>query len=187
MHSFKQHITNSVVQEAITYHSNNSIPIDCCIFRYGSEMYFEFYNTLRDLHNIGLLESFFPNLSQDELELLDSDLGTVVEFFDESHSTQPHQVYLDYIYEDSALNVPKRGGDKKFYVYVRDPETKNIKKVSFGDTTGLTVKYNNPERKKAFASRHNCADKTDKTTPGYWSCRINKYMGKTPQARRGYW
>ena len=26
------------------------------------------------------------------------------------------------------LNKPKRGGSKKFYVYVRDPKTKNIKK-----------------------------------------------------------
>ena len=26
------------------------------------------------------------------------------------------------------LNKPKRGGNKKFYVYVRDPKTKTLKK-----------------------------------------------------------
>ena len=47
--------------------------------------------------------------------------------------------------KDVELNKPKRGG-KKFYVYVRDPQTKKIKKVTWGDTTGLKVKLNDPER-----------------------------------------
>ena len=33
------------------------------------------------------------------------------------------------------LNDPIRGGAKKFYVYVKDGD--KVKKVSFGDTTGL--------------------------------------------------
>jgi hypothetical protein len=33
------------------------------------------------------------------------------------------------------LNDPIRGGSKKFYVYVKDGD--KVKKVSFGDTTGL--------------------------------------------------
>jgi hypothetical protein len=36
------------------------------------------------------------------------------------------------------LNDPIRGGSKKFYVYVKDGD--KIKKVSFGDTTGLSIK-----------------------------------------------
>ena len=35
------------------------------------------------------------------------------------------------------LNDPIRGGSKKFYVYVKDGD--KIKKVSFGDTTGLSI------------------------------------------------
>ena len=34
--------------------------------------------------------------------------------------------------KEVSLNKPKRGGSKKFYVYVRDPKTKKIKKLSFG-------------------------------------------------------
>jgi hypothetical protein len=87
------------------------------------------------------------------------------------------------------LNKPKRGGSKKFYVYVRDPRTKNIKKVSFGDTTGLKAKINDPKARKAFAERHNCKDKKDKTKAGYWACRLPRYsklLGMN-STYSGYW
>ena len=51
----------------------------------------------------------------------------------------------------------------------------NIIKINFGDTTGLNAKINNPKARKEFASRHRCSEKNDKTTAGYWSCRITKY------------
>ena len=37
----------------------------------------------------------------------------------------------DYRGKNVELNKPKRGGSKKFYVYVKNPKTGNIKKVSF--------------------------------------------------------
>lgn len=75
-----------------------------------------------------------------------------------------------------ALNKPKRGGSKKFYVYVRDPKSKRIKKVSFGMAGGgLRAKLNNPKARQAFAKRHNCAQAKDRTTARYWSCRIGRY------------
>jgi hypothetical protein len=74
-----------------------------------------------------------------------------------------------------VLNKPKRGGSKKFYVYVRNPKTKKIKKVSFGDTSGLSAKINNPEARRAFSKRHDCPNKTDKTKASYWSCRLPRY------------
>ena len=40
------------------------------------------------------------------------------------------------------LNDPIRGGSKKFYVYVKDGD--KVKKVSFGDTTGLSIKRDDP-------------------------------------------
>jgi hypothetical protein len=60
-------------------------------------------------------------------------------------------------------------------VFVKNPKTGKIKKVSFGDTTGLKAKLNDPKARKSFAARHKCAQKTDKTTPGYWSCRLPRY------------
>ena len=52
---------------------------------------------------------------------------------------------------------------KKYYVYVKDPSTGNIKKVSWGDTTGLKVKLNDPGARKSFAARHKCDQQNDKT------------------------
>lgn len=82
---------------------------------------------------------------------------------------------IEYQGKKVQLNKPKRGGAKKFYVYVRDPKTKRVKKVSFGDTSGLSAKINNPKARKAFADRHDCKNKKDKTKAGYWSCRLPRY------------
>ena len=74
------------------------------------------------------------------------------------------------------LNKPHRGGSKKFYVYVRNPKTKKIKKVSFGMAGGgLHAKLNNPKARKAFASRHDCKNKKDRTKASYWSCHLPRY------------
>ena len=67
------------------------------------------------------------------------------------------------------LNDPIRGGSKKFYVYVKNEAGKVIK-VSFGDTTGLSIKRDDPARRKSFRARHNCDTAKDKTTARYWSC-----------------
>jgi hypothetical protein len=75
--------------------------------------------------------------------------------------------------KNPPIGKPKRGGSKKFYVYVRDKG--KIKKVSFGDTGGLKAKINNPEARRAFAARHDCANKKDRTKASYWSCRLPRY------------
>ena len=66
------------------------------------------------------------------------------------------------------LNDPIRGGSKKFYVYVKDGD--KVKKVSFGDTTGLSIKRHDPARRKSFRARHNCDNPGPKTKARYWSC-----------------
>ena len=76
--------------------------------------------------------------------------------------------------KDPPLNKPKRGGSKAYYVYVRDPKTKKIKKVSFG-SGGLRAKIKNKEARNAFAARHNCDKKKDRTKAGYWSCNLPRY------------
>ena len=84
----------------------------------------------------------------------------------------------EYQGRDVELNKPKRGGSKKFYVYVRDPKTKKVKKVQFGAAGGgqsLKVKIKDKEARNAFAKRHNCDQKKDRTKPGYWSCNLPRY------------
>ena len=74
------------------------------------------------------------------------------------------------------LNKPMRppSGGKAYKVYVRDPKTGNIKTVRFG-SGGLRAKINNPKARQAFAKRHKCSQKKDKTKASYWSCRLPRY------------
>ena len=60
------------------------------------------------------------------------------------------------------------GERKKSAVYVKN-DNGNVIKVRFGDPN-MTIKKSNPERRKNFRARHNCAEAKDKTTPKFWSC-----------------
>jgi len=74
------------------------------------------------------------------------------------------------------LNKPMRdsSGGKAYKVYVKDPKTKKIKTVRFG-SGGLKAKINNPKARQAFAKRHKCSTRNDKTKASYWSCRLPRY------------
>ena len=77
------------------------------------------------------------------------------------------------------LNKPKRGGSKKFYVYVRNPKTDRIKRIEFG-AKGMTTGLNDPARVKSFVARHRCkTHANDKTKAAYWSCRLPRYIGNS--------
>jgi hypothetical protein len=78
--------------------------------------------------------------------------------------------------KNKPLGKPMRdsSGGKAYKVYVKDPKTKKIKTVRFG-SGGLKAKINNPKARQAFAKRHNCAQKKDKTKASYWSCRLPRY------------
>jgi len=68
------------------------------------------------------------------------------------------------------------GSGKKYYVYVKNPKTGKVKKISFGDVKGgLTAKVSDPEARKSFVARHKCSTKKDKTKAGYFACRLTKY------------
>jgi hypothetical protein len=68
------------------------------------------------------------------------------------------------------LGKPMRGGSKKFFVYVKDPKSGNVRKVSFGDPN-MKIKKSNPARRKSFRARHNCDNPGPRTKARYWSCR----------------
>jgi len=68
------------------------------------------------------------------------------------------------------LNNPTRGDVKKYKVYVKNDKG-NVVKVEFGDPN-MSIKRDDPAARKAFRARHNCDQKKDKTTAGYWSCKF---------------
>lgn len=77
----------------------------------------------------------------------------------------------EYKGKDVKLNKPMKGDTKKYKVYVKNPKTGNVKKVNFGDK-GMSIKRDDPKRKKSFRARHKCDQKKDKTSAGYWSCKL---------------
>ena len=93
-----------------------------------------------------------------------------------------HDVWVDKFVlkeaknDNKKLNKPMRdsSGGKAYKVYVKDPKTKKIKTVRFG-SGGLRAKINDKKARNAFAARHKCSTKKDKTKAGYWSCRLPRY------------
>lgn len=153
--------------EAIRFHLENNIPFSENIFRMGSEGFWEFFIEAKKLYK----EDKLVYLNEADVEILTTDIG---EFADYEGVEVPLDLPMTEEEKDVELNKPKRGGSKKYYVYVKNDKG-NVIKVSFGDDTGLSAKINDPEARKNFAARHNCAQKNDKTKAGYWACRLPRY------------
>lgn len=181
------------MSEGLDYHLENNIPLTENIYRYGSESYFKLINEVRSLYNKGELE-----LSETDQELISTDIGKRAIY-------EGRVVWLDILYEEGEevsilteakykgknvpLNKPKRGGSKKFYVYTKNNKG-NVIKVSFGAKSGggnLAVKLRDPKARKAFADRHNCEQKNDKTKAGYWACRLPRYAKSLGLSGGGKW
>jgi hypothetical protein len=167
-------VKKEILSENLRYHVDKQLPLTENTFRYGSQSFLNLWAEARSLYLREII-----HVNEDDKEILEeTDLGNFGLY-------ENQKVPLDLLLleneeleeaedkkKNPPLGKPKRGGSKKFYVYVKNPQTKKIKKVSFGDTTGLSAKINNPKARKAFAARHDCKNKTDKTKASYWSCRL---------------
>ena len=164
----------------LTESVDNRIPLSENVFRIFSPSYFELINEVRTLYNNGLMD-----VNDDDLWLVESNLGESVTL------DNGKTIWLDVPFEiketiSEAVHRGKKvnlgspfrtpGGPKKFAVYVKTPGG-GVKKVTFGDPN-LRVKNGNKKRAKSFRARHNCDQKKDRTTAGYWSCNVGRYAKK---------
>lgn len=172
--SFIQKVASNLIvmaHEGLSYHVKNSIPLTANIYRCGSDQYFSLYRYAR-LAGICI--------APEDRWFLRSDLGKFASY-------EGEKVPLDYPFEvtaaeyqgkDVELNKPKRGGSKKFYVYVKDGD--RVVKVSFGQP-GVAIKNGNDDARKSFLARHRCHEcksgstKCPKTSARYWSCNVHRY------------
>ena len=81
----------------------------------------------------------------------------------------------EYQGREVKLGKPMQGDVKKFKVYVKNPQG-NVVKVNFGHKgkggeKTMSIKKNNPERRKSFRARHNCDNPGPRHKARYWSCR----------------
>jgi hypothetical protein len=179
-----------MISEGLRYHLEKDLCIAESVYRPASEAHIQLLAEARELWMAGSIQ--IDKVTEELFET--SDLGKVGVY-----KGQP--VPLDLLIEgfevleaeykgrEVQLNYPKRGGTKKYHVYVMNPQTKRVMKLAFGDVHGgLTAKVSDPKARKSFAARHQCHLKTDKTKAGYWACRINRYAhlwgGKTYP---GFW
>ena len=168
-----------IISENLKYHLDNNLSLMENVFRPHSQKFFDLINEVRELYYEGQME-----LSKEEIEIVESDLGNKVTL------KNGKEVYLDiplaeefiseaeYNGKKVEIGKPRRntGGGKKYVVYVKNPSTGRVKKISFGDVKGgLTAKVSNPKARTAFASRHQCDKKNDRMKAGYWACRLNRF------------
>ena len=156
------------LDKIVEYANKNNVPVHN-VYRPHSDAYYELTKELS--------ESIDKYPQVDELTkrlFIETDLGQWSEYEGERIPLDMPLVEAEYNGREVELNSPKRGGSKKFYVYVKNNKG-NVIKVEFGDTSGLKAKINDRSAAKNFASRHRCDTKNDRTKPGYWSCRLPMY------------
>jgi hypothetical protein len=165
----------SLLSEGLQYHIDKKIPLFETVYRIGSEKHLSLIKEARKMYSRGVID-----LCEDDEHLIKTHLGEFGLYEGESVPLdlpmleEAEVTEAEFKGKDVQLNKPKRGGSKAYYVYVRDPKTKRVKKVSFG-SGGLRAKIRNSKAKKAFAARHRCTTKKDRTSPGYWSCNLPRY------------
>jgi hypothetical protein len=165
----------SLLSEGLQYHIDKKIPLFETVYRIGSDKHLSLIKEARKMYSRGVID-----LCEDDEHLIKTHLGEFDLYEGVSVPLDLPMLEEDEVTEaefkgkDVSLNKPKRGGSKAYYVYVKDPKTKRVKKVSFG-SGGLRAKIRNSKAKKAFAARHRCATKKDRTSPGYWSCNLPRY------------
>ena len=166
----------AILSEGLNHHLNANKPLTDHLYRAGSTAYFNLWAEARSYYSRGIIDI----TNEDDLSVLtETNLGHYGMF-------EGKKVPLDFPMEDESideakndnkkLNKPTRdsSGGKAYKVYVKDPKTKKIKTVRFG-SGGLRAKINDKKARNAFAARHKCSTKKDKTKAGYWSCRLPRY------------
>ena len=169
----------SLLSEGLQYHIDKKIPLFETVYRIGSNKHLALIKEARKMYSRNIID-----LCEDDEALIKTHLGEFALFEGEAVPLDLPMLNEDEQLDekkkskkkkkDPPLGKPKRGGPKAYYVYVRDPKTKKIKKVTFG-SGGLRAKIRNKKARNAFAKRHNCKNKKDRTKAGYWSCNLPRY------------
>ena len=190
----KAPIKNNGVQiknAGLRHHLERKMPISDSIYRFGSPAYFEMITEARDLWLSGVIK-----FCEEDRDVLSSDIGKIAHYNGE-------RVLLDIPFESDHLDSnnldskiakkkkknpplgkPKRGGSKKFYVYVRCKG--KVRKISFG-SPDMPLRISEPDRRRSFVARHKCKEKKDRCTAGYWACRVGRYPHLTGAKRKYTW
>ncbi len=166
------------VSDNLQYHLDKNLTLSDNNFKIYSKSFFDLINEVRVLFQMGLID-----LNENDISIIESDLGksVILENGQEVYLDVPIEI-KDYIseaeYQGRKVQLGKimQGDVKKFKVYVKNDKG-NVVKVNFGfggkSAKGkrMTIKKNNPQRRKSFRARHNCDNPGPRWKPRYWACR----------------
>lgn len=158
----------SKVSEGLKYHLDNDLDITDSVYRIGSKAYTDLFEEVKkywDEDNIilnGKSAWMAKNLEVGKKAI-----------FRDRNAGRDLEVELD---------SPKRGGGKKFYVYHNSGKMKDEKivamRIEWGDTTGLSIKNDDPAAAASFWARQQCDTKMDPKTAGFWACYSSSLFSK---------
>ena len=179
----KESSEQDLVSEGLMYHLENSLDADQNIYRPGSDEFFGLFREVRELWSSGLYqlsenEEFY--IAETEIGefgiyegvIVPLDFPMIIENLEEAK------------YKGRKVKLGKKGAARtkggKARVYVRNDKGKVVK-VEFGSSMpdAMGDSDDHKARRKSYGNRHNCADKKDRTKPGYWSCRLTKLFGRS--------
>ena len=178
------------ISENLQYHIDKDISVFENIFRSGSDSFYELLKESRELFDKKAIDI----CDEDKILFEETDLGHFAYY--EGHLVPLDLPFIEELNEAEyhgkkvKLGHPTRSsGPKKYQVYVKNPKTDKVIKVSFGDKKGgLRARTGNAKARKSFSARHDCKNKKDRTTAGYWSCRLNRYKNLSGSGKTGgYW
>lgn len=169
---------NTQISEELKYHLDKKINLNENIFRIYSDSFINLINEVRSLYNRGLIQ-----LNENDKKIVESDFckKVILENGEIVHlevPTQDQEFISEAEYQGRKVQLGKimQGDIKKFKVYVKNDRGKVVK-VNFGfggkSAKGkrMTIKKNNPERRKSFRARHNCDNPGPRWKARYWACR----------------
>lgn len=161
------------VSEGFKYHLENGLDITNSIYRIGSQAYDDLFEETKQYWDEGNI------IISDKAAWMAKNL----------------EVGKPAIFDGRKvkLDSPSRGGDAKFIVYhnsgKKDDDDNVIAiKIEWGDTSGLSIKNDDPKAAASYWARHQCdmKKKMDPSKAGFWSCYasvlFNKQLGLTSDA-----
>lgn len=157
------------ISENLKYHLENDLSLSTTVFRFGSDAYLNLVNEVRALYENGVI-----SVNENDEFILMTEAGR-------------KGIYQG---KEVPLDSPRRGGTKKYYVFVNSGRKNTdgrvvAKKIAWGDPN-LSVKNQSDARRKSFLARHKCSEKKDRMTPGWWACNVHRYakqLGLTSSKR----
>lgn len=86
--------------------------------------------------------------------------------------------------EDKAYKVYRPA--KGYHTTSSGKKIRKAKAIYFGDPDSPVRNYDK-DAARSFRKRHNCSSKSDKDTPGWWSCNIHRYADQVGLSSTNPW